>query len=204
MFAGVKNEAKNVTLLVGALLAGYLVLQFLPELKIITKYEAFPATQKSEILYRPDLWAMASVILVILLIWWGLSRIFSDQAEDQAGQLEVRHAFHGVLLTFIIFLAFLQNSYLAVLLLLPPAYSWMALRTQRSRNARMLNLILLFGGVITFLIMTIVMSSIFHIGFVPWYLFLGTSYGLISAYAVVLALAVIAMGLRLFKKFVLE
>jgi len=204
MISGIKNEAKNVSLLVGALLAGYLILQFLPELKIITKYEVFPATQKSEILYRPDLLAMGGVIGMTILIAWGLSRIFADLHEDEAGHLEIRHAFHGVLLTFIIFLAFLQNSYLAVLLLVPPAYSWMALRTQRTRKARILNLALLFGGIITFLVMTAVMSSIFHIGFVPWYLFLGTSYGLISAYTVTLAFAVIAMGIRLFRKFVLE
>jgi hypothetical protein len=90
-----------------------------------------------------------------------------------------------------------------VLLLVPPAYSWMAIRTQRSRRDRMLNLALLFGGVVSFLAMTIVMSTIFHIGFIPWYLFLGTSYGLISAYAVVLAFTVIAMGVRLFRKFVM-
>ncbi len=203
IFSGLKNEAKNVTLLLGALLAGYLILQLLPELRIITKYEAFPATQKSELLYRPDLLAMGGVIGATLLIWWGLTRIFADQNEDQAEALEIRHAFHGLLLAFIITLAFAKNSYLAVLLLVPPAYSWMALRVQRTRQARILNLALLFGGVITFLVMTVVMSTIFHIGFIPWYLFLGTSYGLISAYAVVLALAVIAMGIRLFRKFVL-
>jgi hypothetical protein len=204
IISGLKNEAKNVAVWVGALFAGYLLLQFLPELKIITKYEAFPATQKSEILYRPDLLVMVAVIAVTILIAWGLGKVFADETEDEAGQLEIRHAFHGLLLTLVIFLAFLQNSYLAVLLLVPPAYSWMALRTQRTRNARLLNLALLFGGVITFLIMTVVMSSIFHIGFVPWYLFLGTSYGLISAYTVTLAFAVIAMGIRLFRKFVLE
>jgi hypothetical protein len=108
------------------------------------------------------------------------------------------------LLTLVIALAFAKNSYQAVLLLVPPAYSWMAIRTQRTRKDRILNLALLGGGVLSFLIITIVMSTIFHIGFVPWYLFLGTSYGLISAYAVVLAFAVIAMGFRLFRKFVLD
>jgi hypothetical protein len=198
------NEAKNIGLLVGALLAGYLILQLLPELKIITKYEAFPATQKSELLYRPDLWVMSGVLLITVGIWWGLARIFADEVEDAAGHLDIRHAFHGLLLTLVIALAFAKNSYQAVLLLVPPAYSWMAIRTQRTRKDRILNLALLFGGVISFLIITIVMSTIFHIGFVPWYLFLGTSYGLISAYAVVLAFAVIAMGFRLFRKFVLD
>lgn len=198
-----RNEAKNVGVLVGALLAGYLILQLLPELKIITKYEAFPATQKSEILYRPDLLVMAGVVLVTVGIWWGLARIFSEELEDSAGHLDIRHAFHGLLLTGVIILAFAKNSYQAVLLLVPPAYSWMAIRTQRSKRDRMLNLALLFGGVVSFVAMTIVMSTIFHIGFIPWYLFLGTSYGLISAYAVVLAFTVIAMGIRLFRKFVM-
>src|SRR5262249_12485437 len=125
------------------------------------------------------------------------------ERDDEQSYLELRHAFHGVLLTAVIVAAFMKNSYQATLLLLPPAYLWMALRAGRRPEDRILNTLLLLGGSLSFVIMAAVMSTIFHVGVVYWYLFLSAAYGLISAYAVVLFFLAITIMIRLFRAFVL-
>src|SRR5262249_18983546 len=109
---------------------------------------------------------------------------------------------HGALLATIIALAFAKNSYLAVLLLLPPAYLWTALRHRKRAEDRVLNTLLLLGGSITFVTVAMVMTTIFHVGAVYWYLFLSASYGLISAYSVVLFFMALTVMIRLFRSFV--
>jgi flagellar biogenesis protein FliO len=197
-----KNEAKNLAIVLASLLLGYVVVLLLPALRVITQYEVFPATQKSAILYTPNLLAMILVFACIGAVFWALHRTFRED-HDLTADTEVRHAFHGAFLAAIIFLAFLKNSYLGSLLLLPPAYFWMTLRASRRPADRVLNGLLLAGGGITFVTMTAVMSTVFHVGVVYWYLFLSTAYGLFSAYAVVLFFMALSVMIRLFRTYVL-
>ena len=157
------------------MLAGYVLILLLPALKVITQYETFPATQKSLMLYTPD---FVAIVLVssepVLLVYSVLSDEFSTRAKTTyRPTVEVRQALNSAVLALVIFLAFLKNSYLAVLLLLPPAYFWMTMsKSKRQRERRTINALLLFGGSITFVVMAIVMGTIFHVGVVYWYLFL--------------------------------
>ena len=196
-----KNEAKSLGIVAGALLLGYAVILTLPALRVITQYETFPATQKSALLYNPDFTAMLAVLAAVVAVYWIFKRAFRAP-EDSIGAIEIRHAFHAVLLAGVILLAFLKNSYLAVLLLLPPAYLWTALRARRRTGDRVLNGLLLLGGAVTFVTMAIVLSTVFHVGVVYWYMFLAAAYGLISVYATVLFLIAFAVMIRLFLAFV--
>jgi hypothetical protein len=197
-----QNEAKIMSILLGSLLTGYAMILLLPALRVITLYENFPATQKSLILYSPNFLAILLVIVGILIVYWIFHRIFI-KPNDSEGYVEIRHALHAALLTFIIFLAFLKNSYLAVLLLLPPAYFWTAIRARRRTEHRIINGLLLLGGAITFLAVSLVLTTIFHVGVVYWYIFLAAAYGLISAYSVVLFFMALTVMIRLFRSFVL-
>jgi hypothetical protein len=196
------NEAKDVGILLGSLLVGYVVMLLLPALRIIESYETFPATQKSLILYNPSVAALLIVGACVAFTYFVFRRVFREK-DDELAYLDLRHAFHGGLLTAVIAAAMLKNTFQAVLLLLPPAYLWMALRIRRRPEDRILNTLLLLGGVLSFVLMVIVMSTIFHIGVVYWYLFLSAAYGLISAYAVVLFLVAVTILVRLFRAFVL-
>jgi hypothetical protein len=198
----VKNEAKHMLALLASFLLGYVVILLLPELKVITQYEAFPATQKSLLLYTPNFLAILLVVGAVALVYWLFKRLFSDP-EDSFGYAEVRQAFHACMLALIIFLALIKNSYLGTLLLLPPAYLWMAIRTRGKAEDRVLNTLLLLGGAITFVTVAVVMGTIFHVGIVYWYLFLSAAYGLISAYSVVLFFMALTVMIRLFRAFVL-
>jgi flagellar biogenesis protein FliO len=197
-----QSEAKSMSILFGSLLLGYVVILMLPALQIITQYETFPATQKSSLLYRPDFIAILGVIAAVISVYWIFKKTFSHP-NDSEGYIEVRHAFHAASLAFIIILAFLKNSYLGVLLLLPPAYFWMGLSSRRRPEDRLLNGLLVLGGSITFVAITFVLTTVFHIGVSYWYLFLSAAYGLISAYSVVLFFMAITVMIRLFKAFVL-
>jgi len=196
------NEAKSIGILLGSLLLGYVVMLLLPALNIITQYETFPATQKSLLLYTPNVIALLIVAGSVIGVYWLFRLIFSEP-EDTIAHVKIRHAFHSGFLTVIIFLALLKNSYLAVLLLLPPAYFWTSVRDRRRVHGRILNFILLGGGAITLVTAVAVLTTIFHVGVAYWWLFLSASYGLISAYAVVLFLMAVAILLRLFRSFVL-
>jgi flagellar biogenesis protein FliO len=196
------NEAKNMGILLGSFLVGYVIMLLLPALQVITQYEAVPATQKSLLLYQPDFLAMALVLLCVGGVYWIFRTTFRHD-EDGSDYGDIRHAFHGAMLTLIIILAFLKNTYLGTLLLLPPAYLWTALRARKKAEDRILNGLLLLGGALTFVTMVVVMTTVFHLGAIYWYLFLSTAYGLISAYTVVLFLMAITVLIRLFRSFVL-
>ncbi|MCM2323348.1 MAG: M28 family peptidase [Oligoflexia bacterium] len=197
-----RNEAKNLGIVLGSLLFGYVVLLLLPTFRVITQYETFPATQKSLLLYSPNFLAILLVMTSITGSFCVFRRTFSEP-DDSLESTEVRHAFHAAFLAVIIFLAFIKNSYLATLLLLPPAYFWTALRKRRRREDRMINILLLLAGSITFIVTGVILNTIFHVGVAYWYLFLSAAYGLISAYAVVLFFMALAVMIRLFRAFVL-
>ncbi|MBI2712343.1 MAG: M28 family peptidase [Bdellovibrio sp.] len=207
----IANEMKFVGILLGSLLLGYGIILLLPAFHIITAYENFPATQKSLLLYTPNFIAILLVCVAIIGVYWIFRRTFSEKSEIEqdlgskalAGHAEIRHALLATLLTLVIFLAFLKNSYLAVLLLLPPAYFWTAIRNRKRPEDRLLNVLLLVGGSITFVALAVLMSTVFHVGVFYWYIFLAAAYGLISAYTVVLFFTVITVMIRLFKSFVL-
>src|SRR6185295_4190184 len=126
----IKNEAKNAGILFGSFLFGYTIMLLLPALKVITQYELFPATQKSLILYSPDFLAMLLVVFAVIVIYFLFRKIFAEP-DDNLEYKEIRHAFHAFALAVVIFLAFLKNSYLAMLLLLFPAYLWTFIRHSR-------------------------------------------------------------------------
>ncbi len=195
------NEAKNIGIVLGSLLLGYSLVLLLPALNIVDQYEAFPATQKANLLYNPNFLAILLVIVAVVGIYWVFKRTFAEP-EDEEHHGEIRHALHAALLAFIIFLAFLKNSYLGTLLLLPPAYFWTAMTHRRKPEDRWLNMLLLVGGSITLITITIVMATIFHLGVVYWYLFLAAAYGLISAYSVVLFFMAMTVMIRLFRSLV--
>jgi len=197
-----QKEAKVMGILLGSLLLGYVVILLLPALDIITQYEIFPATQKSLLLYSPNFTAMFLVVASVLFVHWLFKKTFAEP-HDADGYPEIRHALHAAFLAFIILLAFLKNSYLATLLLLPPAYFWMTLNARRHTKDRILNGLLLFGGSVTFVAVAVVISTIFHVGSFYWYLFLSAAYGLVSAYSVILFFMALTVMIRLFKSFVL-
>jgi hypothetical protein len=202
---GLRNEAKNVALLLGSLLFGYVIMRLLPAIKVIDQYEVFPATQKSVLLYNPNFLAMLAVIACVLAVYWVLKRSFAAplDSRDDASHASVRHAFHAVLMAAAVFFGLTRNTYLTVLSLLPPVYFWMALESGvREFKGRLLNALLLLGGSITLVVMTIVMSSIFHVGVVYWYLFLSATYGLISVYTVCVFLMSLTVMIRLARTFV--
>jgi hypothetical protein len=202
ILGAVQNEAKGIGILLGSLLLGYVVILLLPALRIITLYETFPATQKSLLLYSPNFLAISLVILLIVSVYWVFKKTFSAPI-DSKHFFEVRHAVHACFLAIIIFLAFLKNSYLAVLLLLPPAYFWTALSAGRKPESRILNGLLILGGSITFVATALLLTTVFHVGVFYWYIFLSAAYGLISAYSVILFFMALTVMIRLFRSFVL-
>ncbi len=197
-----KNEAKSAAIVLASLLIGYVILLLLPTFRIITQYEAFPATQKSAILYSPNFLAILGVIAAVLVTYALFQKLFKERV-DALGYHEIRQSLHAAFLTVIIAAAIAKNSYLAVLLLLPPAYFWMAIRTRGKPEDRVLNGFLVLGGAITLVTVAIVMSSIFYVGAVYWYVFLSAAYGLISAYTVVLFFMALTVMIRLFRSFVI-
>ncbi len=197
-----QDEAKTFGILLASLLLGYAVMLFLPTLRVITQYETFPATQKSLLLYTPDFLAIILVLASVFGTYWIFRHTFTESHNSEE-YLEVRHTLHAALLGIIIVLAFLKNSYLALLLLLPPAYFWTALKARRKTEDRILNGLLLIGGAITFVAMAIILGTVFHVGVLYWYLFLAAAYGLISAYTVVLFFTALTVMIRLFRSFVL-
>jgi hypothetical protein len=201
-----KNEAKNFALLFASFLAGYAFIRKLPDLKIITKYEMFPATQKSEILYRPEYLVLALVLAVITVLYVLLSRLLASRADRvivNPIDRETRKSLLGAILGVVVLLAFAKNSYLGTLLLLPPAYLWMFMKANRRFDSRVLNGALFLGGLVSFIAVCIALSAIFHVGVFYWYLFLAVSYGLISVYAAILAFMVIAVGIRILRNLIL-
>ena len=199
--SAILNELKNSAILISAMIFGYVILMLLPYLRIIDQYETYPATQKSNILYHPNYIAIIGIFAAIGGALYLLNRVFSTK-NDSLGHPEARQAVHGVLLAIVIFLAFLKNSYLATLMLIPPAYLWLAIRVRKQVQGKIINGLLIFSGAITLVAMSLVMSQVFHLGVFYWYVFLGAAYGLFSVYTIVLAITIIAIMLRLARGFV--
>lgn len=195
------NEVKNISILISAMIFGYVILIMLPYLRLLDQYEIYPATQKSLLLYNPNYWVMALVLLGVVGAYVLLNRVFSNQ-DDKIDHPHVRQTVHGLLLAIVIFLAFLKNSYLATLMLIPPAYLWLAIRVRKQVQGRVINAMLVLSGSLTLVALALVMTQIFHLGIFYWYVFLGAAYGLFSAYTIVLALIIIAIMFRLARGFV--
>jgi len=189
------NEAKNLGILIGSLLFGYAILVLLPAFHLIAQYETFPATQKSLILYTPNLLAVTLVVGSVAVVYYLFSKVFRAK-EDSAEYFEVRQALHTALVTLVMVIGFLKNSYLVVMLLLFPAYLWTFVRHRKGRDDRVINTLLLLGGSITFVAMALVMANLFHVGVLYWYLFLAVAYGLVSSTTAVLFLMAIAVMIR--------
>jgi hypothetical protein len=206
IFTALKHEAKFMGIVLLSFLSGYLVLLSLPFLKIITQYETFPATQKSKILDHPNLGAILIVFGSVIVTYFVLKRVFkgpeADPLESNA-DAPIRHALHAAALTLIIFLAMIKNSHLATLMLLPPAYFWTSLQDRSQGKVQLRNLLLLLGGAVTFMAAIVVMTTLFHVGVVYWYLFLASAYGLFSAYSILLFVMSMTVMIRLFRAFVL-
>ncbi|MEK7690579.1 MAG: hypothetical protein AAB425_06130, partial [Bdellovibrionota bacterium] len=194
-------EAKSIVITLGSLLLGYVIVLMLPPLNVIDQYETYPATQKSALLYNPNFLAMGVVVLVVGLVYFLLKHVFREK-NDSVGYAEIRKSLHGIILAVIIVFGLIQNSWLTVLTLVPPAYLWVGLRANRKVESRALNALLLAGGAITMVICMVLLGTIFHIGAVYWYMFLAAAYGLISAYAVVVFMIVVTIMVRLFRAFV--
>ena len=178
----------------------------LPDLKIITQYELFPATQKSVILYKPTYPALLLVFALITVLYLMLSRIFlkpRDEASTNTVEREIRHTLLGIILAAIVVLAFARNPWLATTLLLPPAYLWMFMKSSRTIDSRVFNGLLFLGGLVSFIAICIAMTMVFHVGIFYWYMFLAISYGLISVYAAILSFAVLTVGIRILRNLVL-
>jgi len=199
--SSLKNEVKKMAFLLGSLLSGYAFLRLMPALKIITEYEVFPATQKSIILDHPNIFAISLVILITLIVYFLLNKVFTEK-DDLIKNFEVRHAVNGLFLTIVIIFGFIGNSYLTFLLLLPPAYFWTLLNPPVSTKQRIKNFFLILGGTSTFIILIIALSTIFHIGVSYWYIFLSTAYGLISVYSAVTFFMALTVMIRLLRGFV--
>lgn len=198
-----RNEIKKMGILLGSLLLGYVVMMLLPALDIVTLYETFPATQKSKILYTPNMLAIVLVVGAIGVIYLVLRRVFSAPEDASEEYRDIRHALHAFLLTLTVALAFAKNSYLGTLLLLPPAYFWVFLRSRRRVEDRILNTLFLLAGTLSIVAIVLIFATVFHIGVVYWYMFLAATYGLFSAYSVVLFLMALTVMLRLFRAFVI-
>ncbi|MGE4108015.1 MAG: M28 family metallopeptidase [Bacteriovoracia bacterium] len=197
------NEAKNMGILLGSLLLAYAFLRLLPELKIITQYESFPATQKSTLLYNPNFLAIGLVALLAVGVYFIFKRTFAER-DDAEEARELRHTFHAIVLAIVIVSGFLKNGYLTTLLLLPPAYFWTFMRAKGKAEDRVLNVLLLLGGSITLLILAVILGTVFHLGVLYWYVFLATAYGLVSVYTVVLFLMIMTVMARLFGSLILR
>lgn len=194
----VRNELKNIGILLGSFLFGYLVIRLLPAIGIITQYEAFPATQKSELLYNPNLWAILLVLATVAIVYFPMRWAFSERTDDEEA-IPVRHCVQSIALAVTIVVAFFGNSYLATLLLLPTAYCWALLR---QREGRWVNFLLILGGTLSLLLLGVIVTRVFHLGIMYWYIFLATAYGLISAYTVVVFFIFMAMLIRALRHFV--
>ncbi len=197
------NEAKKMGILSASLISGYVIMRILPFLNIITRYENFPATQKSPVLYAPKFIAIVLVFVAIGVIYYILRKSFYEKS-DELDLPEVRQAFHGILLSILIALAMLKNTYLATIMLLPTAYFWVGIKRRKKIDGRIINFLLILGGSLSMIALLLILTNIFHIGIVYWYLFLATTYGLFSAYAVVISLFVFALLIRQFSRFVLK
>jgi hypothetical protein len=117
--------------------------------------------------------------------------------------MQIRHALLGIILGIVTLLAYLKNSFLGSLMLLPPAYLWMFMKHNRRFDSRLLNSFLFVGGLASFIAICLAMTTIFYVGVFYWYLFLAVSYGLVSVYAAILAFAVITVGIRILRNLIL-
>ena len=196
-----KNEAKQVAILLASFLVGYVVILLLPGLDVIAEYESFPATQKAPILESPRFLVIMSVIFFVIATYYALKRVYSNK-QDSLEYYEVRHAFHTICLAVVIAITCFLNTYLAVLALVPPAYCWSGMRVRRKMESKATNALYILGGLSTAIIILIIFSINFHIGPIYWYLFLATAYGLVSGNAVVIFLLSIAIMVRLIQNFV--
>ncbi len=203
------REALETSTLLSVLLAGLLALKALPRIGLMPWYELYPPPPRHPMLTDAH-WVPVLVVVAVIAAaaWlvWGLKRsvpqtrptLPAGAGTSGQGLTGAGIASNLVWLLLVAVVAFLDNPFGAVTFLLLPAFLWIWIEPAASLPRRTANAVLVGAGFLVLAALMVQYAKSLQIGgYILWYLFMSLAYGQFGLLQIVLALATVAIGIRL-------
>jgi hypothetical protein len=190
----------ELTALLGIVIAGadgYAAAFILQAVRLLPRYEWFPAAPGDPFLLQIQDWVWLVIYGVAAVFAWytfGRPRSWGHLAD----QLNVPHRRVTLLMTLtaLALAAWLMNGLAAALLMLPAAYLWPWIAPRPTRAGRALNMALALGGVLPWIGVFSGVALTPGLGLWWWFLTLGAAYGLYPLPAVLAGIVGAALCIR--------
>ncbi|MDR7417363.1 MAG: M28 family peptidase [Armatimonadota bacterium] len=193
-WAAFRAESRALGALCGVLAAGLLAVKALPRLGLIPAYELYPPPPRHPELTSVPWPAVVVGALILLAVVWQVRRC--ARAREVAPAARGAVALLWLLAVSVIALS--DNPFGAVTFLLLPALLWIWPQPSLSRGRRVGNGLLVLLGFGTIVLLVVQYAQTLRIGsYILWYLMMSLAYGQFTLLRILLALATIAIGLRL-------
>jgi hypothetical protein len=188
-------ESRALGSMFAILIGGLGAIKVLPLLGLIPAYELYPPPPRHPELTTVPWPAVAVSLLITLAVVWQLQRWMRARgAGPNAAQVAV--ALLWLLIVAVVALA--DNPFGAVTFLLLSALLWIWPSPARSAVRRLGNGLLIALGFAMIALLVVQYAQTLRIGpYILWYLMMGVAYGQFSLLRIALALATVAIGLRL-------
>ncbi len=180
------------------ILAAYYIIVLLRLARVIPAYSLYPATLKDPVLERPPAVALGILIgipLVAAVVCFYTVR-FTSRGMVRPDFFVSKLVLVAVL-TVLVFLALLYNSYWAVTFLALPAWVWMLVGIGRGAGGRAANRIWIIAAGIPWVAVQVLYAKHLTMGWgIIWYQILALSTGMFTRTAFLLAAVAFSIGMR--------
>lgn len=190
-------ESRALASMFALFAAGLALVKSLPILGLIRAYELYPPPPRHPELTDVPAAAIAAGVLIAAAVVWLLWRWVREAAPAAAGPgAPVAAAL--LWLSVVAAVALADNPFGAVTFLLLPGLLWIWPHPTQSRVRRLGNGLLIALGFMPIVLLLVQYARVLQIGpYILWYLMMGIAYGQFSLLRILLALATVAIGLRL-------
>lgn len=193
----VQRELVRAGTVFGVLVAWLLAVRLMPLLGAMPAYALYPPPPRHPLLTSVD-WLPVGVAFLVLAAAAVAGYYALGGVRPAAGEREGALATALGLLFAVAIVALVDNPFGAVTFMLLPVLLWIWVRPRARIAGRLGNAFLVAGGFVVLVLLFAQYGASLQIGvYILWYVFMGLAYGQFTTLRILLALAMVTVGLRL-------
>ncbi len=197
--AGFRGEAIQTGALLLALVIWLASVKLMPRLGLMPAYELYPATYRHPLLTDVHWIPVLGSLAVLAAATWGARSVVrwflpTWAAPPRSARIAISLAW----LLLISVVAMLDNPFGAVTFLGLAVWFWVCLEPARSPSGRVIAAVVIGAGFLPLILLFVRYGAYLQIGwYILWYIFMSLAYGQFSLLRILIALATVAVALRL-------
>lgn len=198
--AAFRDEAIRTGAVLLALVVWLASVKLMPRFGLMPAYELYPATYRHPLLTDVHWVPVLTSLAVLAAAGWGLWRTVRRFVPTWAAP--PREAGIAISLAWLVTVgiaAMLDNPFGAVTFLGPAVWLWIWIEPARSPAGRLAAAVSIGAGFLPLILLFVRYGAYLQIGwYILWYIFMSLAYGQFSLLRIIIALATVAVALRLF------